>query len=82
VIRFLQTASWRSILGYAITLALIVFLAFLKIQFKDAGAIGFLLLLFELTVILPVIAAFTWCGKKSERRRHSVRKRIPAQPYM
>jgi hypothetical protein len=66
LIRFLQTATWRSILGYAITLALIVFLVFLKIQFKAAAraietmfGAYFLFLVWVLAALGPVLL-FYW----------------------
>lgn len=48
----------------------------------ESGWVGLILLLFQLTVILPVIAAFAWRGKKEPSRKNPRRTaRISNQPY-
>jgi hypothetical protein len=48
----------------------------------ESGWVGLILLLFQLTVIVPVIAAFAWRGKKEPRRKNPRRTaRISNQPY-
>jgi hypothetical protein len=48
----------------------------------ESGWVGLILLLFQLTVILPVIAAFAWRGKKEPSRKNPRRSaRISNLPY-
>jgi len=48
----------------------------------ESGWVGLILLLFQLSVIVPVIAAFAWRGKKESSRKNPRRTaRISSQPY-
>jgi hypothetical protein len=48
----------------------------------ESGWVGLILLLFQLTVIVPVIAAFAWRGKKEPSKKNPRRTaRISSQPY-
>lgn len=48
----------------------------------ESGWVGLILLLFQLTVIVPVIAAFAWRGKKEPKPKKPRRTaRISNQPY-
>jgi hypothetical protein len=48
----------------------------------ESGWVGLILLLFQLTVIVPVIAAFAWRGKKEHSPKNPRRTaRISSQPY-